>query len=217
MSANLWSQKEDFSLTTHGQVLVPRFDFAQAVPDDNLGLEVTALVRGKLLVLPVKVGVSYSWTSLERNRTNVLVDVNNEYMSDAQMLVKNNINELHGVVRFDPFGRFAVSPYVDFMAGTIMNSARQTTNLEYNHQVFDRQKDNIHFDYTWSYGFNGGLMLRLNRVMNVDMRVQFLKGGELEYVVPNNTAIYPDGGVGYVTTISRTNRIKPQIGLTFKF
>jgi len=120
------------------------------------------------------------------------------------------------IVRFEPNIDFFFRPYVEGTAGLSLFYARTKVVDEELDEVVDSFGEGS--DVAWHYGGTAGVEISLydNYTLSLDLRCSYLFGTEAEYFVkrdnPGQLAFPIDA---FELTNSTTNRIIPQIGVTF--
>jgi hypothetical protein len=75
-------------------------------------------------------------------------------------------------------------------------------------------------DFVYSYGFGGGVQVRLGAVgrgdISLDGKVRYLRGGRAEYLKEGSVQ-RENGSVFFEVLSSRTDVVTVQIGVTFRF
>jgi hypothetical protein len=147
---------------------------------------------------------------------------------DMTVRVVNRYNILQGHVflRLQPFDNAVFSPYFDVLAG--LNYLRAETSVEGDDWDEDDVISTVNFaDITFSYGFGGGVMIRLDgnkpgparrRISGffLDIRVRYIFGGNAQYL--QEGSIVADGqDVIYYYSESKTDLLTFQIGFGAKF
>jgi len=195
--------------------VVPVGDFSKNVTNNGYG------VGGQFLVglgkTPLFVGVDAGFTTYgSREHKEPISETIPELL--VKVRTNNNITLTHLLLRAQPHTG-NVRPYVDGLIGfkylftdtTILNDSTgeeltSTKNLS---------------DLVFSYGFGGGVQVRLARIgrngdLCLDGKVRYLRGSKADYL-REDSVIRQNGNVFFDVLSSRTNVVSVQAGVTFRF
>lgn len=207
------AQKIEFGIDF--TTVVPVGDFSKNVTNNGYG------VGGQFLVAlgkqPLFVGVDAGFTTYgSREHKEPISETIPELL--VKVRTNNNITLTHLLLRAQP-RTGNVRPYVDGLIGfkylftdtTILNDSTgeeltSTKNLS---------------DLVFSYGFGGGVQVRLARIgrngdLCLDGKVRYLRGSRADYL-REDSVIRQNGTVFFDVLSSRTDVVSLQIGVTFRF
>lgn len=200
-------------------VATPKGEFRDNVTREGYGLFLEGLyMLGK--GSPVKMGLKLGFL-------NYGIETRNEPLSttipDLTVGVRTNNNIFlgHIILRLtEQFG--SVAPYVDGLAG--FNYLFTDTSLEDLRDYETIASSTNISDTAFSYGFGGGLMVKVSTFkykgkrngLFVDLKVHYIYGGEAEYL--KKGSIKREGGnVYYSSHYSRTDLLLYQLGVAWRF
>lgn len=137
---------------------------------------------------------------------------------DLEVKTTNNIALTHLLFRAQPRSG-AVRPYADALIGFKYLYTRTSINSEFDDEPI-ASTTNFN-DLTFSYGFGGGVQIRLARLgpdsdISLDTKVRYLRGSEAEYLKEGSIR-QENGNVFFDVLSSRTDVVSFQIGVTFRF
>jgi len=207
------AQKIEFGIDF--TTVVPVGDFSKNVTNNGYG------VGGQFLVAlgkqPILVGVDAGFTTYgSREHKEPISETIPELL--VRVRTNNNIALTHLLLRAQP-RTGNVRPYVDGLIGfkylftdtTILNDSTgeeltSTKNLS---------------DLVFSYGFGGGVQVRLARIgrngdLCLDGKVRYLRGSRADYL-REDSVIRRNGTVFFDVLSSRTDVVSVQIGVMFRF
>ncbi|HET9530599.1 MAG TPA: outer membrane beta-barrel protein [Blastocatellia bacterium] len=129
----------------------------------------------------------------------------------------NNIGLFHLLLRLQPRSG-AVRPYADVLVG--FKYLFTETTIEDDLDDVPLASETNFSDFTFSYGFGGGVQIRLARLgsaeVALDGKVRYLRGSKAEYL--RRGSIRSEGGVIFFDVLSsRTDVVAAQFGVTFRF
>ncbi|MCK9210504.1 MAG: hypothetical protein M0P61_06690 [Ignavibacteriaceae bacterium] len=136
----------------------------------------------------------------------------------------NNIANFHILFRMTT-NSTVVKPYLDLLFGGNYLFTESKVTSEKDGSEFASSK-NIS-DYAWSYGFGGGLLIKIYEPnpaempdmgeLFLDFKVRYLKGTEAEYLTEGSIIGNPNGSVTLLTSKSKTDLLQIQVGVTAQF
>jgi hypothetical protein len=137
---------------------------------------------------------------------------------DLEVRTTNNIALTHFLFRAQPRSG-AVRPYADALIGFKYLYTRTTINSDIDDEAI-ASTTNLN-DITFSYGFGGGVQVRLASLggsgdISLDTKVRYLRGSEAEYLKEGSIR-RENGNVFFDVLSSRTDVVSFQIGVTFRF
>jgi len=204
----------------------PQGEFKENVEQLGYGLE------GKFLYTipqtPISIGASVSFLVYGRDVREVpfSLTIPNVYVD---VITTNSIMYGHLMLRLQPpTGLFR--PYVDLLGGfSLFSTDTEVKNQNDYDEENEIASSNDMRDFTSSYGFGAGFQFRVAGPKSYDEReetgfesifvelgVQYLKGGEAEYLKQDGIKI-TNGKVDYDTKKSFTDIFIPHIGVIFTF
>jgi hypothetical protein len=136
----------------------------------------------------------------------------------VKVRTNNNIGLTHFLVRAQP-RTGNVRPYADALIGFKYLFTDTTILNDSNEEELTSTKN--FSDFVYSYGFGGGVQVRLGRVgrngdVTLDTKVRYLRGGRAEYLREGSIR-RENGSVFFDVLSSRTDVVAVQIGVTFRF
>jgi opacity protein-like surface antigen len=194
--------------------VAPRGSFSENVTNNGYG------VGGQFLVglgrSPFHLGVDAAFTNYgsdehEEPLSTTIPEV------DIKVRTDNNIILTHLLLRAQPrSGR--VRPYADGLVGLKYLFTRTSINNEFDEEI--ASTTNLS-DTTLSYGFGGGLQVRLANIgsggdVSFDTKVRYLRGSHAEYLKKGSIR-RENGSVSFDVLSSRTDVLTVQVGVTFRF
>ena len=205
---------QDFQAGVNFLTVVPRGEFKDNVRNNGYGVGGQFLVRVKQS--PILVGADLGGViyGSETRRERLLPDVPDVRVN---VTTSNNIFLMHLLVRAEP-RQGVVRPYADGLIGFKYLFTR--TSIDLDSQDNNPSETNLS-DSTLSYGFGGGVHVRLNphpRRLEVllDAGVRYLRGSRAEYLREGSIR-RDNGGVFFDILRSRTDAVTAQVGITFQF
>jgi len=137
---------------------------------------------------------------------------------DLTVRTTNNITLTHLLVRAQP-REGAIRPYVDGLIGFKYLYTRTSITSDFNDETI-ASTTNLS-DFTFSYGFGGGVQFRLARIgtdgaIALDTKVRYLRGSEAEYLREGSIR-RENGNIFFDVLNSRTDVVSVQVGVTFRF
>lgn len=136
----------------------------------------------------------------------------------VKVRTNNNIALTHLLLRAQP-RTGNVRPYADALIGFKYLFTNTTILNDSNGEELASTKNLS--DLVFSYGFGGGVQVRLGRVgrsgdIALDGKVRYLRGARAEYLKEGSVR-REDGSVFFDVLSSRTDVVAVQIGVTFRF
>lgn len=163
--------------------------------------------------LPFEWGVDVAWQRMGSRETTVPIDLDYIDATEAELDVNADMWSYHGFVRLKPF-RGRVCPYADLIGGFRTFTARTKIRVDDLEPLSNERNAR---DAAFSGGWGLGVMVKLNRVVNIEGGFQRLDGGRLTYVDPASITVSPEGTVGFNTLESTTDVINIHLGIGFNF
>jgi len=208
------ARAQEFQAGVDFLTVIPTGEFKDNVRNNGYGASGQFLVR--LRQSPILVGVDLGGVvyGSETRKLALLPEVP-EVRVDVT--TSNNIFMTHLLVRAEP-RHGAVRPYAEGLIGFKYLFTQTSINLESENS--NPSETNLS-DSTLSYGFGGGVHIRLNphpRRLEVllDTRVRYLRGSRAEYL-REGSIHRVNGDVFFDVLHSRTDVVTAQVGITFQF
>jgi hypothetical protein len=208
------ARAQEFQAGVDFLTIIPRGEFKDNVRNNGYGAGGQFLVRIKQS--PILIGVDLGGVvyGSETRKVTLLPEVPEVR---ADVTTSNNIFMTHLLVRAEP-RRGVVRPYAEGLIG--FKYLFTTTSIDLDSEDNNPSETNLS-DSTLSYGFGGGLHVRLNphprRVeVLLDGRVRYLRGSRAEYLREGSIR-RENGNVFFDVLRSRTDIVTAQVGITFQF
>jgi len=207
----------------NGIFAVPKSEFSTNIKNNGYGVGVEGLLFIGKGTIPFGVGLNFGFINYG----------NEDYRAPLSTTLPGitvNLSHTNNIANFHIFFRLTtkagdVRPYVDMLFGA---------NYLYTESKVTSEKDNSEFassknisDYAWSYGFGGGLLIRIYTPSQsdnsqlaklfLDLKARYLKGTEAEYLTEGSIIGHPDGTVTLLTSRSKTDLFQIQVGVTAQF
>ena len=149
----------------------------------GFNLEVAAQLKNS----PIHVG---GMIGLQRYGSEVRDGWHGSFLGDARVRRNNDIFNTLGLVRLKPETRAPIQPYIDMYAGF---SYIFTTAHFRDHALGEEWDRDLDFDdFSFNYGFGGGVEFFLNDYLSLDVHVRSLKGSRTRYLTPRSVTYNPD-------------------------
>ena len=194
--------------------VVPTGDFSKNVTNNGYG--VGAQLLFSIGRLPLLLGGDFVFA-------NYGTDENTESISEIpEVLVRvrttNNITMTHLVFRAQP-RKGNIRPYADALVGFKYLSTNTSIINDSSGEELTSTKNLS--DLVSSYGFGGGVQVRLARVgtsgeLTLDTKVRYLRGAEAEYLKEGSIR-RENGLVLFDVLSSRTDVVNVQVGVTIRW
>ena len=209
--------------SAHAQQIQVGLDFTTVVPRGSFSENVTNNGYGVGGQFLVGLGRSPFHLGVDAAFTNYGSDEHEEPLSttipevDIKVRTDNNIILTHLLLRAQPrSGR--VRPYADGLIGLKYLFTRTSIRNELDEEL--ASTTNLS-DTTFSYGFGGGLQVRLANIgsggdVSLDTKVRYLRGSQAEYL-KRGSIRRENGSVSFDVLSSRTDVLAVQVGVTFRF
>ncbi|MBL0129054.1 MAG: hypothetical protein IPP83_16770 [Flavobacteriales bacterium] len=166
--------------------------------------------------LPLSYGFDFGWSRMGSKREVVAIDEENIQATTGDLKVTSNVYAYHGLLRLQPItGK--VSPYVEAMGGMRQFTTRSRIDVEGMDQPPMEQRNENEF--IGSIGWAAGVQVLpgKNRNLLLELRLERLNGGQVNYVDPRSIVITPDGVVDYSTLSSGTRVVNLTFGVGLRF
>jgi len=214
VATNAQSQ-HNFQFGIDFTTIIPTGDFSKNVTNNGYG------VGGQLLIgigrTPLLLGVDGAFATYgsEEHREPI-----SETIPELRVKVRtnNNITLTHLLLRAQPRSG-SVRPYVDGLVGFKYLFTDTAILNDENDEELTSTKNLS--DLVFSWGFGGGVQVRLGRVgrngdLMFDSKVRYLRGSRAEYLKEGSIR-RENGQVFFDVLSSRTDVVAVQFGITFRF
>ncbi len=197
---------------------LPQGEFKQKVDNIGFGLQVHGTLFTPSVRSPFTVGLNLGYMVYgNESSTRPL----SEYIPDVFVDVNrtNNIANFHLLFQVSPF--FGdVRPYAEgLFGGAYLFTTTKVESRNSNQNVFE----STNFDsYAWSYGFGGGLLIKLmgpsGSMSNLflDLKARYMYGTETEYLKEGSVTIV-NGRAYYDVQKSKTDLLTLHVGVVAYF
>jgi outer membrane protein with beta-barrel domain len=195
--------------------VVPTGDFSKNVTNNGYGVGVQFF--RSLGKKPILLGVEAAFATYGSDEHREPIS---ETIPELRVKVRtnNNITFTHFVLRAQiPKGN--IRPYADALVGFKYLATNTTILNDANDEELASTKNLS--DLVFSYGFGGGVQVRLGRVgstgdIALDTKVRYLRGSRADYLKEGSVR-REDGSVFFDVLNSRTDVVSLQIGVTFRW
>jgi len=202
-----------------GQVAIPSQEFREVINNDfgNLGFGIgTGLVFSPLLEnrpSPILIGLDFGYFTYGQEKT-------------AGTTTAPPLKTTHNVFTWNVIGRLrpkyehgSVTPFIDGLLGLKLFNTKTKINKDLIDFIFnDDQREVINNvkDTGVNYGFGAGFYTNPKKrgYPGFSLRVLYLWGDEVSYVVRNSVKLDPDGFVTFDTERANTSMLIVQVGIT---
>lgn len=170
--------------------------------------------------LTLELGLTYHYYWMERQEEDFQKEDPQFGEYEVTSVVNSNMMPIHANLRISPLKNLnnAFYPYIEGIAGFRLFNSR--TRISVDDYTQNPPPDEIENETkgAWSYGYAGGLSIKLSRVIFVDGRVEKLYGTESSYIDPE-TIEYNDNTqeATYEKVSSNTNLMTYSLGLRLQF
>ena len=166
--------------------------------------------------LPLSYGFDFGWNRMGSKREVVAIDQEHIQSTTGDLKVTSNVYSYHGLLRLQPFtGK--VSPYMDVMSGMRQFTTSSRIDVEgVDEPLMEQRNEN---EFIGSIGWAAGVQVLpgKNRNFLLELRLERLNGGQVNYVDPRSIVITPDGVVDYSALTSGTRVINLTFGVGLRF
>lgn len=212
VTSNAQAQQFQFGLDV--TTVIPTGDFSKNVTNNGYGVGGQFLVGLGRSPLLLGVDAAFATYGSDEHRESI-----SETIPELRVKVRtnNNITLTHLLLRAQP-RTGNVRPYADALIGFKYLFTDTTILNDSNDQELTSSKNLS--DFVYSYGFGGGIQVRLGRVgrgdISLDGKARYLRGGRAEYLKEGSVR-RENGSVFFDVLSSRTDVVTVQIGITFRF
>jgi hypothetical protein len=207
------ARAQEFQAGVDFLTVLPRGEFKDNIKNNGYGVGGHFLVR--LKQSPILVGIDLGGVvyGSETRKVTLLPDVPEVR---AEVTTGNNIFLTHFLVRAQP-RHGVVRPYADGLIGFKYLFTNTSINIDSENSASETNLS----DLTLSYGFGGGVQVRLNPnpkrlEVLLDGKVRYLRGSPAEYLREGSIR-RENGAVFFDVLRSRTDVVTAQVGITFRF
>jgi opacity protein-like surface antigen len=210
-------QAQEVQLGIDFSTVFPLGEFKQNIDNNGYGLGGQFAVR--IRRSPILIGADAGFVNYGSEERREPLSPN---IPDVELKVRtnNNIVWTHFMLRAQP-RTGSVRPYLDGLVGfKYLFTDTQVTD-EFDSETIASTKN--FSDLTLSYGFGGGVQVRLadigrggSRQILLDSKVRYLRGSRAEYLKKGSIR-RENGTVFFDVLSSRTDVLALQVGVTFRF
>jgi len=209
------AQAQEIQFGVDFTTVVPTGEFSKNVTNNGYGVGIQFLrsLGKKPLLLGVDAGFATYGSDEHREPIS-------ETIPELAVKVRtnNNITLTHFLFRAQP-RTGNVRPYADALVGFKYLSTDTTILNDSNGEELASTKNLS--DLVFSYGFGGGVQVRLGRIgrsgdISLDGKVRYLRGSRAEYLKEGSVR-RENGSAVFDVLTSRTDVVTVQIGVTFRF
>lgn len=205
--------------TIGGSVMIgaPQGEFKDNVDRLGYGFQIQGTLWSPSIASPFSVGLNLSYLVYgEESGKRPFSNTNPDITVDANRT--NSLANLHLLFLVSPFDG-GIRPYAEGLFGGGYISTRTEIKSEYSQEEI---ASSTNFDdFTWSYGFSGGLLIRLvdnlgevGGTLYLDLKARYQYGTEAEYLTENGVIINSSNGtVNYLPKKSRTDVLSFHVGV----
>lgn len=201
----------------------PKNEFSDNVKNMGFGIGVEGLIYINTGSIPFGVGLNLGFMNYGNENLNVPLSTTLPGVT-VNLSRTNNLANFHLLFQLTTNGK-SIRPYLDLLfGGNYLFTESKVTDED---EGTDIASSNNISDYAWSYGFGGGLLIKIyepNRdemndlgVLYLDLKARYLKGTEAEYLTEGSIIGHPNGTVTLLPSISKTDLLQIQIGVTAQF
>lgn len=198
-------------------------NFSLGIPQQQFRDRLDAIgygAGGNLLLelpnLPLQTGLDIAYTGYQRAKLELELDVGG-FFQDFDLITRNNIFQMHGLLRFEPPLNFFLRPFADGMIGTkLLYTRTRLINRDDSEEGVVETNTNQR-DWAFSYGGTLGLKVYLLEAVTVELRCAYLMGDNATYLVKRPDAdqlVIEDTIDAFEEKRSPTHLLTPQIGIT---
>lgn len=201
----------------------PQNEFANNVKNMGFGIGVEGLIYINTGSIPFGVGLNLGFMNYGNENLNVPLSTTLPGVT-VNLSRTNNLANFHLLFQLTTNGK-SMRPYLDLLfGGNYLFTESKVTDEDEGTDIASSR--NIS-DYAWSYGFGGGLLIKIYEpsrdemndlgVLYLDLKARYLKGSEAEYLTEGSIIGHPNGTVTLLPSISKTDLLQIQIGVTAQF
>lgn len=220
-----YSQKYDSSKFSYinfyfnTQIAVPSQEFREAIQNDlgNLGYGLaTGIVISPLLEnkpSPVLLGIDFSYFKYGQ-------DKQAGTSTSPPLKTTYNVFTWNGLARLRPMSqRGSVTPFVDGLIGLKLYNTKTKIDKDVLDFIFNNNQPEVINNVkntSLNYGLGVGFYTNPNKQSNpgFTLRVLYMWGNEVTYVVRNSVKVTPGGDVTFETAQANTSMVLIQLGIS---
>jgi hypothetical protein len=209
------AQAQEIQFGVDFNTVIPRGGFSENITNNGYGIGAQFLVRVAGSPLLVGADAGFVVYGSEKHK-----QIFSPSIPEFEVEVKtdNNIALTHLLLRAQPRSG-AVRPYVDGLIGFKYLFTDTSITNDFNDEELASTTN--FSDFTFSYGFGGGVQVRLaalgnNNEVLLDTKLRYLRGSRAEYLKEGSIR-RDSGGVSFDVLSSRTDVVGFQVGVTFRF
>ncbi|MFB0926094.1 MAG: hypothetical protein QMB65_12575 [Vicingaceae bacterium] len=197
-------------------------EFKEFYENNEIGGLGFTLLFGVHKTIPVDLGFDFGYYFMSTNRSRLEYYAPGVGDYDVNSKVNGTMVPIHMVSRLTPFKNtnFFIQPYLELMAGFRIFAVKQTieTTLLNTGVILEPETEST-INGSFSYGYGGGLKVRLSKENRVFLNVKANKiyGSATKYINQESVVLMDDGSYRYKTTKSKTDILRFSIGLQFQF
>lgn len=169
---------------------------------------------------PIEFGFGAAWHNMGSTQKKIIITegegVGGNVFSDGTMTVRSNIYSYQAVARFKPLAG-PIQPYVDVLGGFRSFSTKTKIKKDVNGDTQSADALREKRDFALLTGWAGGLKIRLNDYLMLEARMEFTKGGEVDFIDPQSIEIDVVGEIQYQEITSKTDLRAYHLGITVEF
>lgn len=167
---------------------------------------------------PLQAGLDFSYTGHERAKLDLEIDVGG-FFEDFDLITRNNIIQMYGVLRFEPPVNYFLQPYVDGLIGTKLLYTRTKLINRDNSEEGVVESNTEQSDWSFSYGGALGLKVHLLEypAVSLDLRCAYLPGTNANFLTkrPDADQINIEDTIdAFEEKRAPTHLLMPQIGVS---
>ena len=171
---------------------------------------------GKKNPLDVGAGFGYYFMSQSQETYSYYTPEAGSY--DVNSRVSGGMISFHLISRVYPLRsiKFPIQPYIEGLAGARLFSANQRLETYiYDSDSYLPVEKDYNFNGSWSYGFGGGVKIKLTRaeLLFLNLKATKIYGTPTKNMDPSSVQIFDDGSYSYDEFKSRTDIVRFTFGI----
>ena len=201
----------------------PQNEFSNNVKNMGFGIGMEGLYYFDNGRIPFGVGLNIGFINYGNENLNVPLSTTLPGVT-VNLSRTNNLANFHLLFQLTT-NTITVRPYLDLLfGGNYLFTESKVTDENAANDI--ATSTNIS-DYAWSYGFGGGLAIKIYEpdpmdisqlgTLFLDFKARYLRGTEAEYLTEGSIIGHPNGTVTLLPSISKTDLLQIQIGVTAQF
>jgi len=164
-------------------------------------------VKGKLL----SKGISLGWEPIATTDISVEDDEGN----NATLKATNQMVHAHYTLRVSPLKNKRIQPYFEGIVG--VKGAVISTSLDYDAVELQDVNEVPFFNFTWNYGYAGGIRLGATDFLYLDIRYARIQSGNLKRIIEDSIYFDDEGVIQYETGDWKIPLGYLRAGISFSF